>query len=414
MTELAAILAAREVERAAGRPGVLATVVGTEGSTYRRPGARMLVGADGVRLAGSISGGCLEGDLLAAAWERTAPGRPPVLVHYDTRRDADALFGHGTGCQGRVSVLLERLEPDAEPDALDGLGAAVLSARRPAVLAHALGKGATRGQRLLLAAGAGEVLDPDTFTDRSTAGRVRRAAAAALDTGRSAWEDVPGAGVVFLEHVAPAAVADPLRHGGPTRRSSCAWHSLQGWHVAVGGPRAAGAETALADADRLVFGSPARLAAELPPEPGGAALLMTHSYLADLLLLEHLVHAPVRYLGILGPRARRERLLADLAKQTPPRARPTAAHLDRVLHAPAGLDLGADGPEGIALSVVAEIQAVLARGHGPGHLRDRPGPLHEPTVGFAPCVLAADDDELAASPEPPQACAIFPSSPASS
>ena len=141
---------------------------------------------------------------------------------------------------------------------------------------------------------------------------------------------------------------------------------------------------------------------------------MTHSYLADLLLLEHLVYAPVRYLGILGPRARRDRLLADLAKQTPSRALPTAAHLDRVLHAPAGLDLGTDGPEGIALSVVAEIQAVLARVRCPGHLRDRPGPLHEPLAGFDRDPLA-DDEPLADPPEPPLlACPIFPSFPASS
>ena len=311
-------------------------------------------------------------------------------------------------------MLLERLEPVVKPDALDGLGAAVLAARRPAVLARALGKGATRGQTLLLT-GAGQETT-NTFADRPMAGRVRRAAAAAFDAGRSAWKDVPGAGVVFLEHVTPPPSLT-LYGTGPDAAFILRLAQLQGWHVAVGGPRAAGAGAALADADRLVFGSPARLAAELLPEPGGAALLMTHSYLADLLLLEHLVHAPVRYLGILGPRARRQRLLADLARQTSSRALPpTAAHLDRVLHAPAGLDLGADGPEGIALAVVAEIQAVLAQGRCPGHLRDRSGPLHEPTVGFAPCALADDDDGPAdLLPGSPPACAIFPSSsPASS
>ncbi len=406
MTELAAILAARDAERAAGRPCVLATVVGTEGSTYRRPGARMLVAVDGTRRAGSISGGCLEGDLLAAAWERTAPGRPPVLVHYDTRRDADALFGHGTGCQGRVSVLLERLEPGGRaPDALDELGATVLQRRRPAVLARALGKGAARGQSLLFT-GAGEAA-VDTFTDRDTAGRVRRAAGAAWGAARSAWEDVAGAGVVFLEHVAPPPSLT-LYGTGPDAAFILRLARLQGWHVAVGGPRAAGAAAALAGADRLVFGSPARLADELVPEPGGAALLMTHSYLADLLLLERLVHAPVRYLGILGPRARRDKLLADLGKHT---ARPPAAHLERILHAPAGLDLGTDGPEGIALSVVAEIQAVLAQGRCPGHLRDRLGPLHAPAGPFAPPPLP-DEPEETGEPPPP-ACALIPS-PASS
>lgn len=406
MTELAAILAAREPERAASRPCVLATVVGTEGSTYRRPGARMLVGTEGTRLAGSISGGCLEGDLLAAAWQRTAPGLPAALVHYDTRRDADALFGHGTGCRGRVSVLLERLEPGTSPDTLDRLGATVLRDRRPAVLAHVLGKGPARGQHLLHP-GAPVGAAADTFPDRATADRVRAAAAAAWRAGRSAWEDVPGVGVVFLEHVAPPPSLT-LYGTGPDAAFILRLGQLQGWHVAVGGPRAAGAEAALAGADRLVFGSPARLAAELLPEPGGAVVLMTHSYLADLILLERLVHAPIRYLGILGPHARRERLLADLARQG---AMPPAADLERILHAPAGLDLGTDGPEGIALAVVAEIQAVLAQGRCAGHLRDRSGPLHAPVdAGFPRAPLP--DDPGSPPPEPPVACALssFPGS----
>ena len=93
---------------------------------------------------------------------------------------------------------------------------------------------------------------------------------------------------------------------------------------------------------------------------------MTHSYPTDLTYLEQLATRNLRYIGVLGPRRRLERLLAELG----PRAPAASA-----LYGPAGLDIGADTPAEIALSIVAEIRAVLA-GRDGGSLRSRPTPIH--------------------------------------
>src|SRR5512133_90299 len=109
--ELQSIIVEFERAEAAGAPLVLATVVHVEGSTYRRPGARLLMSEDRW-LAGGVSGGCLEGDVLKRAFWRTAEGSP-VLVEYDSRQDADSAWTHALGCNGLVEVLLERIAPDA-------------------------------------------------------------------------------------------------------------------------------------------------------------------------------------------------------------------------------------------------------------------------------------------------------------
>src|SRR5947209_10566895 len=96
----------------AGSKAVLATVVGTSGSTYRRPGARMLM-ADGQWLAGSLSGGCIESDALSTAWDRTEKG--PVIVTYDASADEDVIWGFGLGCNGTIDVLLERVDQQCIP-----------------------------------------------------------------------------------------------------------------------------------------------------------------------------------------------------------------------------------------------------------------------------------------------------------
>src|SRR5579859_3345579 len=95
-----------------GAPLVLATVIGNRGSTYRRAGARMLMGKEGW-LAGTISGGCLEADLIQTAWERTKDG--PALATYDSTTTEDLMWGFGLGCAGIIEVLVERLGPDGGP-----------------------------------------------------------------------------------------------------------------------------------------------------------------------------------------------------------------------------------------------------------------------------------------------------------
>jgi xanthine/CO dehydrogenase XdhC/CoxF family maturation factor len=142
MKETQAIIDAWNAARAQNQPAILATVVGAEGSTYRRPGARMLLTPNGWA-AGSISGGCLEGDIARKAWWRTEAGAP-VLVTYDSRSsDDDLAWGFGLGCNGVVRVLLERLSPGNDPlDPVDFLDRCCRQARARGVLATVVGAAA--------------------------------------------------------------------------------------------------------------------------------------------------------------------------------------------------------------------------------------------------------------------------------
>src|SRR5271165_3087370 len=183
MKELRRIAEAwRELKRQS-QPALLATVVQTAGSTYRRPGARLLMSEERW-LAGGISGGCLEGEVLKKAWWRTREG--PVVVTYDsTTTDDEVSWSFGLGCNGKVDVLQERVLPDSTPThPLDFL-VDRLAARRPGVLVTVFRAGtssrARLGQRLLLDE-AGVRTD---VTDGVLRKHLQAAAAAALAAGRS-------------------------------------------------------------------------------------------------------------------------------------------------------------------------------------------------------------------------------------
>lgn len=376
MTDLRAILAAAPALRAAGCPALLATVVRTRGSTYRKAGARMLLGRDGSRL-GTVSGGCVEADLIETAWERVdAAGGRPIVVEYDTERDGDIVWGHGSGCAGTVEILLETLpveEPPAEGGDLLAFLDESLRARRSAVVATVVrtnGGGGPEfpvrvGDRLLLRGGE-MVVASDADLRQTLLGPGEET----LRAGKSRWTQAAGGALeVFCEYVPPPPALVVFGTGQDALPVVRLAREL-GWHVTVAGRRGTlGAGKALAAAaDAFV------------PEAEGVrgvdgetlALVMTHQYLTDLGLLAALLPREPRYLGLLGPSARRDKLLHDLARDTG--FRPTSEQLAR-FHAPAGLDVGAEGPGEIALAIVAEMRAVLA-GRPGGALRDRSPERH--------------------------------------
>ena len=152
-----------------------------------------------------------------------------------------------------------------------------------------------------------------------------------------------------------------------------------GWRVRVVDGRPAQAQPSrFPEADEVRVLPLAQVGAE--PHDGSFALLMTHNYYYDLAVLQHLLPAAsARYIGLLGPRKKYERLLDDLRKDTPD----AAERLQGRIYSPIGLNVGAETPEEIALSVVAEIQAVLT-GRPAGFLRDSPHPIHPPLRANAP------------------------------
>ena len=373
MKELRAIVGALEQARSDGKASALATVVEVRGSAYRRPGARMSITAEG-QTTGAVSGGCLERDVILRA-RRVIERGESTLATYDTTDEDDIAFGVGLGCRGVIQILIEPLPRASEPSHLPLLEE-LLRRREPGVLAtvwRVEGQMVAKVGSRLLRSRRGRLWDD--MGDPELAARIDADAREALRTGRSATQLYrlrAGEAEVFLELLRPP-VPLVLFGGGPDAVPLVQLAGALGWHVTVVDGRPAAASRArFPRADAVHLCRPEQVREQVRLDPDTVAVVMTHNYLTDLRLLELLLPSPVRYLGLLGPKSRAERLLQELSQAG---VVATEAQLAR-LHAPVGLDLGADTSEEIALAILAEIQAMLA-GRAGGPLRDRPTPIHE-------------------------------------
>jgi xanthine dehydrogenase accessory factor len=325
MPELSRILTA--LDSAAGQPAALATLVKVEGSSYRRPGARLLLLPDGTRI-GSISGGCLEEDVMERARRVLVTGKSELAV-YDTTAENDLVWGVGLGCQGVVRVFIEQLHPV-----------------RPAWLG---------------------VLQQNLRERRDTVMTVGYAGPAFPGTQLGA----SGSEGAFHETI-PAPPALVICGAGDDAQPLARLAKDTGWHVTVADARAAyGSIERFPEADRIIAAPLTEIASGLRFDARTFAVIMTHRYVDDREFLRALLPHDFSYLGQLGPRTRTDRLLAELKADG---LTPTPAQLAK-LHAPVGLDLGGSTPETVALAILAEMQSRLT-GRTPGHLRDRPGPIH--------------------------------------
>jgi xanthine dehydrogenase accessory factor len=340
-----------------GERFALATIVAVRGSTYRRPGARLVVPERGESV-GNISGGCLEGDVERIGREVIASG-VPLLELFDLSADDDAVWGYGLGCNGAMELFIE-------PG--DGAGEfarqlrAMMGEGRPACLATVL-EGTAAGTRLLVTAGQA---DGD--------GPLADAAHRALAAGTSSVETVglaDGEARVFLEVLKPPLsllICGAGHDAIPLVRQA----ADLGWRVTVVDPRSAFLTAyRFPGATELLEADGDELAGRTIIDSDTYAVVMTHNYLRDLGYLRALLATEAGYIGMLGPRRRTGQILGELAEQGI-----TITPADQArLHAPAGLDLGAEGPDEIATSIVAEVLAV-ARGRGGGPLRERRGSIH--------------------------------------
>ncbi len=359
MKELEDILRARE--RVKG-PLVLATVVAVSGSAYRRPGARMLMSEEGW-LSGGVSGGCLEGDIIRKAFFWTASG--PRVLRYDSTGDNaedEGGLSFALGCNGVVDVMLERWEP-GPMDPLAFADEARRQSRRSVVATVYGGTGGAVGARLLL---RDDAVEASNLTG-PLRDAVRAAAGEALVAGRT-WSGPCGGADVLVEVVDPPTPV-VLFGGGFDVAPVVAQAVRLGWHVTVVADKPADTLRRRFPKAHAVVAAKAREVPEkLTLTPRTLVVLMTHSLPQDRELLPHLLREPLYYLGVLGPRSRTERLLGELSPA------PTPAQLEK-LHAPVGLDIGAEGPDEVALSIVAELRAVLAERAG-GKLRERTEPIY--------------------------------------
>ncbi len=370
MKELSEILAAIDAATASGEPMVLATIIGVRGSTYRRAGARLLVTRSGQQ-TGNISGGCLEGDVAVIAAE-VLERRVPRLMRYELSADDDPVWGLGLGCNGAIEVFVE---PTAGDDLLWRALRAALGGDDAVVIASVV-EGTTTAP-----AGRRVVVWPDgrrqgSLGDASidaTAGRLALAAFRERRSGTHTVQSAAGPLRLFVEVLQP-----PMRlvvcGAGHDAIPVVRFAAQLGWRVIVVDRR-----EALLNHDRFpgaagfVHTDFPEAGKRVPTDERTYVLIMTHNYVHDRDLLRAFLPTEAAYLGMLGPRARKEKIVRELQEE--------GVVLDASRRAqifgPVGLDIGSETPDEIAVAALGEILAV-ARGREGGFLRVRPGPIHTP------------------------------------
>jgi xanthine/CO dehydrogenase XdhC/CoxF family maturation factor len=379
MKELTEILRALEAAEATGESAALATIIDVRGSTYRRPGAHLLVTASG-RQTGNISGGCLEGDVAVLADEATAQ-RAPRLQLYDLTADDDAVWGLGLGCNGAIEVFVE---PTSTADPLweavrfaqDGESTIVVATvvtGTPAVPA---------GQRFVLYADGrrsgslGESrADAGDAAFRADVERAAHDAARSRRTHVRGIQHSSGSVRVFFEVLHP-----PLRlvvcGAGHDAIPIVNFAGQLGWRVLVVDRRDAFlTHTRYPGATGFVKTEFTDVAATVPADEHTYVLVMTHNYIHDRNLLRAFLPTPAAYIGMLGPRNRTEKIIREIEAD--------GVQIDDARRAqifgPVGLDIGSETPDEIALAALGEVLAV-SRGRPGGFLRARGGPIHAPAT----------------------------------
>ena len=382
MNEVRAIIEAFDEANRRGERCALATVVSVEGSSYRRPGARMLV-CEGGASTGTISAGCLEGDVVEHA-KRVIKTGAAKLVEYDTTSTSDELaWGLGLGCNGVVRVLVEPLAPQSLYAAALRRSCESPAEAAPATVAtvfqHTSSRPTPPTPRIRI--GSRLVIHEDGEAGgESLGGELARM----IEADVRAWSGEAASGVrvygrggevtqVFVERLTPPV---PLVVFGAGHDALPVVELARGlgWRTEVVDPQARPASRSrFAQADRVTLARPENVAGQVTITPRTLTLLMSHNYSHDLALLKFLLASPAPYVGVMGPRKRTERMLSELAGGD---GNLLFEEADRSrLHAPAGLDIGANSPAEVALSIVAEMRAFLAARRG-GMLRERLGAIH--------------------------------------
>jgi xanthine/CO dehydrogenase XdhC/CoxF family maturation factor len=378
MNEVKALVEAFDGAIKMGEQCALATVVSVEGSSYRRPGARMLV-CEGGASTGTISAGCLESDVVEHA-KRVIRTGEAVLVEYDTASTSDEMaWGLGLGCNGVVRVLVEPLAPGSPyfealrrscevRAGVAPLTVATVYQHTPSDSILAAGR-VEIGARLFIDEG-GE-MGRENLSDEVASvieGDVRAGAA-----GARVYEVAGGSLQVFVETLSPPVSLVVFGAGHDALPVVELARGL-GWQTEVVDPQARPvSRSRFALADRVTLARPEEVGAHVSITPRTLTLLMTHNYSHDIELLKFLLASPARYIGVMGPRKRTERMLSELAASDEVFSLGEAD--SSRLHSPVGLDIGANAPAEIALSIVAEMRAVLDGRLG-GMLRERRGSIH--------------------------------------
>ncbi|NSL90665.1 XdhC family protein [Chitinophaga sp. Mgbs1] len=339
-----------------GIKAALATVVHVEGSSYRRPGARMLITEKG-ELTGAISGGCLEGDALRKAQLAMMQDRP-MLVTYDTMDEDDAKLGVGLGCNGIIHILLEPLYPRSYFNPLLLLQA-VAGTREATVMVTLFDlqyRNAPQPGTCLLLSNHG--LFEQCIADSDLLLAVKHDAQQALDGKHHALKNYHSGGQQLTALIAfqPPAVQLLVAGAGNDVMPLVKMAAILGWQTLVADGRPAYATASrFPEAGSVIAAKPHEVLSHFTVDAYTAVVLMTHNYNYDLAMLTTLLPQAVRYTGVLGPAKKLERMLSEMEATG---IRITPEQRERI-YGPAGLDLDAETADEIALSIISEIRAAM-------------------------------------------------------
>jgi xanthine/CO dehydrogenase XdhC/CoxF family maturation factor len=350
MTERSIIEAAARLRRH-GEPYLVATVVSTQGGAYRRPGTRMLL----TRfrwVAGTVTGGVLEGDLSNTGWTKTKEA--PVLVRYDAAdpavAEADDLRSVlGLGCDGAVEVLLERAGIAGRIDALELSARCFRQQKRGAVITvfRSTHPGVRVGARLGLISG-GELEIESGAIDPTVCGSMEADLRIGLETGVSenrSYVTPEGSIDVLIEAIVPAPRLFVFGVGHDAVPVAQLAHQV-GWEVVICAtePKFSLRER-FATADEVLIGTPADIAARINETDRAIAVVIGHDMNREREHLGMLLTTTVRHIAVLGPKTRALKMLTDLNLVD-----------DARIHA---VDQG-ETPQELALTMVAQAQTSIA------------------------------------------------------
>jgi xanthine/CO dehydrogenase XdhC/CoxF family maturation factor len=361
MKEINNIIQSYDEARLEGKQTVMATVVHLEGSSYRRPGARMLITDEG-KLTGAISGGCLEGDALQKALLVMAQQKSRIVT-YDTMDEDDNTLGVGLGCNGVIQVLMEPVNATDPMNPIEFLRK-VTDRRQKAVLVTLFSleekKNIQAGTCLLLDE-SGNFLG--NLPDHDLENILKEDAAMAFAKEKSSFKNYISDKynlTAFIEFVKPA-VSLVIIGAGNDVIPLVDMADVIGWESRVVDGRSSHARPErFVKACQVLVSKPENVLEQIPIDEQTVFVLMTHNYNYDKAMLKALVSKKIRYVGMLGPKKKLDRMLGELKEEGFSLTEAQRA----IVFGPVGLDLGAETAEEIALSIIAEIKAVLAGKEG--------------------------------------------------
>jgi xanthine dehydrogenase accessory factor len=372
MKEIREIIKASGSATKMGKKTALATVVHLNGSSYRRPGARMLVTDEG-ELTGAISGGCLEGDALRKAM-MVLSQQKPKLVTYDTNDEDDATMGIQLGCAGIIQVLFEPIDENDENNPIRLLQKAI-AIRQNAVLVTLFSLEDKKNEQpgtCLLVEEHGNISGAIPFAELEK--DIMEDVQATLQNQSSSFKSYTGRDfsvTAFIEFLQPP-VSLIIIGAGNDAVPMMQIADVIGWEVSIIDGRSTHAKPErFVSACQVLVSKPELALEQISIDQQTVFVLMTHNYNYDVAMLKALLSHNVRYVGVLGPKKKLDRMLDEIHDE----GITIKEYQLRNIYGPVGLEIGAETAEEIALSIIAEIKAVLSGKPG-GYLREKQDVIH--------------------------------------